>query len=83
MESFFLRDEFLPLLPKCDYDVFGFGKVLYEYTHNVVLVFALKKAFINSTALETMYRSELVRYVKINYNLLRAFKEIKNGPLKN
>ena len=75
--SFFLRDEFLPIMLECDYNPLGLGRVLYEYTLYVELVFDLKKAFINSVELEAMHRSEWVGFIKNNYDLLGAFKRNK------
>jgi len=80
--SFFLRDEFIPLLLECEYDVSGFWKALYEYNLYVELVYGLKNAYISSEALERISRSKWVAFIKSNYNLLGTFNQNKEWTPK-
>ena len=80
--SYFLKDEFLPIMLECDYSPSGFGKVLYEYTLYVELIYGLKNEYISNEVLEKISRSEWIAFIKSNYNLLGAFNRNKEWTPK-
>lgn len=80
--SFFLKDKFLSLLLECEYNDFGFGKQLYEYTFNIELVYVLKKELIERKLLEKISKSDWMNFIRNNYDLLGAFNRNKEWTPK-
>ncbi len=80
--SYFLKDEFLPIMLECDYSPSGFGRVLYEYTLYIELVYGLRNLYISGEVLEKISRSEWIAFIKSNYNLLGAFNRNKEWTPK-
>ena len=80
--SYFLKDEFLPIMLECDYNPSEFGRVLNEYTLYIELVYGLRNLYISSEVLEKISRSEWIAFIKSNYNLLGAFNRDKEWTPK-
>lgn len=78
--SFFLRDMYIPLLLSGDGEVFS--NHLNQYQKDLFTVCQLKERYISDNMIECIPKSELVKYLKGNYNLFTLFNQNKTWESK-